>query len=140
MRSFFARLLGFNTIPTVEAPPGYPEELRKPPPRQISPPSLKGKRRSPQEVEADRAAFVDAMVVRESVRFEYDRKRAKAIGITTYQWVSGRGDSACAICRERNGKTFSYDEPDGFDHPGMVRCCNGRNCACVRRVIVKGFN
>ena len=95
-----------------------------------TPGSRKGTRWTPEEIEASRKTHSEGMIVQGVIRFEYDRKRVKAAGVTHYLWRTSKDADVCEACHEREGQTFPYDAELEFRHPGTFECCTGQPCRC----------
>ena len=128
------------SISIIEPPPDYsPELLRRVPQRQRRQAHRERKRRTAEEIQADRKAFAEASRAQAAIWHEYKAKRAAEAGITHYRWLTARDASACPTCQERDGKVFAFEQPAGFKHPGMVECEDGDACRCLWKPIVEGF-
>ena len=128
------------SIPVIQAPPDYPPALlRRVPQRQRRPAHRQRKRRTAEEIEADRKAFAEGSRAQAAIRHAYEAKRAAEAGITHYRWLTARDTSACPTCQERDGKVFAFHQPAGFKHPGMVECADGDACRCTFAPMVEGF-
>ena len=107
----------------IPVPDGMPAELLvRVPTRQPRDPNRKRKRRTPEEKAADHKAWSEGMVQQNRVRFDFDRGRAEAIGLTHYRWRSAGDGDACKVCRSRNGKQFPLRAVNNFLHPGFMLC------------------
>jgi hypothetical protein len=96
----------------------------------------KGKRRTPEEIKADRAAMASGMRAQAVQRFEFERGRVEAIGVTHYRWRTARDADVCMVCAKREGERFPYRAALDFLHPGLVDCCGEDACRCYCEPII----
>ncbi len=125
-----------------------PDLLSRLPTRQPRDPSRKRKRRTKGEIEADHKAWGEGMMRQARLRFDFDRGRAEAIGVTHYRWRSAGDHDVCKVCRSRNGKRFLLRPADDFDHPGFMLCvceptddddeASSQPCRCYAEMLVPG--
>jgi hypothetical protein len=104
--------------------------------RQPRPAHRKGKRRTPEEVKADHDALTAGMRAQGVKRFEFERGRVEAIGVTHYRWRTAGDADVCKVCAKRNGKAFPYRAASDFQHPGLVDCCGEDACRCYCEAII----
>lgn len=108
------------------------------PPRR--PPERKGKRKTPEELEAERSSLAAHMHDLAEKRISRDFSRAQAAGITHYRWRScGLNGGACAACLSREGKKFRLDSRPDHGHPGEGTCGERGFCRCYPEMIIPGF-
>ncbi len=56
------------------------------------------------------------------LRFDFNRGRAEAIGVTHSRWRSAGDHHVCKVCRARNGKRFALGGVDDFNDPRSMLC------------------
>ena len=66
---------------------------------------------------------------------ELRRARYKDAGCLFYIWYTVSDNKACPICKERDRRIFSWDEPPEGGHPGECLLCPNR-CRCIARPVV----
>ena len=104
-------------------------------------PERKGKRKTIEELEAERASLAAHMLELSQKRIARDFPRAQAAGITHYRWRSmGDSGGACPTCVSLEGKKFRLDQRPSHGHPGEALCGERGYCRCYPEMIVPGFD
>jgi hypothetical protein len=118
-------------IPTVKAPPGRPG---------LTPPAKPKKRgKTPEQWEADLAAYRLAMRKHFAAIAAFDRERRIALGITSYKWLSMDVHGTCEVAKKYNRKVLSYDHPPEEGHPWEQKCGSPDWCRCIEIGVIPGF-
>ncbi len=122
---------GLQNIPTVKAPTGYPG---------LTPPDAPKKRgKTPDQYDAELAAYRLAMRKHFAAIAAFRRQRCVAAGITSYKWLALDVHGTCDVAKRNGGKIFSYDNPPKEGHPCEGQCGSPDWCRCSAKPVVPGF-
>lgn len=118
-------------IPTVKPPPGRPG---------LIPPAKPKKRgKTPEQWEADLAAYRLAMRKYFAEIAAFERERRVAFGITHYKWIALEAHGTCDVAKRNNGKIFAYGKPPPEGHVQEGQCNSPDWCRCLAEPIIPGF-
>jgi len=118
-------------IPAVKAPLGRPGLI----------PSAKPKKRgkTPEQWEAELAAYRLAMRKHFAEIAAFERERHIALGITHYKWVAVDVHGTCDVAKRNDGKVFAFSAPPQEGHVQEGQCNSPDWCRCFAKPIVQGF-
>lgn len=94
----------------------------------IAPPRRRG--RTPEQQEADWREYCQKLQAQRRATFEWEARRAQAIGCTHYRWRGVNDSVACPVCKAKEGKRFAFAVRPKGGHPGDGECCPDGQCRC----------
>lgn len=92
-----------------------------------------GKRRSKEEILADRDAYQKLLGNDSKEKARAIRIKAERVGSKGYIWHES---DCCDVCKRNDGKTFSWSKPPKTGHPGEGILCRNGYCRCWAEVII----
>lgn len=85
---------------------------------------------SQEEREVAQEQFVANVKKNHQAAFERDKASALAIGSKQYTWRSCGDDDVCPVCKQNDGKKFSWHKAPPHGHPGYAACSSEGYCRC----------
>ncbi|MDE2134687.1 MAG: hypothetical protein KGM97_06725 [Alphaproteobacteria bacterium] len=105
-------------------------------PRKKSVKKSRRRRRSKEEILADRKRLATRLRKQGAASFRQERAQAHRVGSRLYIWRSAGDSDVCPACAASDGKRFDWNVSPPHGHPGEAECITNGYCRCYAEAVL----